>query len=629
MAEDKVEPREINWRQLLPWTVLFQGFRVALDFNKLLLAAGGILAMALVWWVLSALFYYERPTWPGNYQADYGEEAWSRFKRDRERWTLMYAAAGPDQSKRLDAADLADTPAEWRILGAEAEQVDKELKGGKTEDAIRDEAHREKRTVLLKNAEGQNETAAVPEAVTLKALRLARAPDMRGGRMRTLPWFEYRGSNPFLLATGQVSRPWAEGHFLEWLLTEECPVLLEPLAKLLSPVIFFFNPHAGPWLRFYCLLLLLATVAIWSLFGGAITRIAAVQVARQEKLSAKEAITFTLRHYWSILTAPLAPLVLVAGIVVIMIIFFGLPQLVLGLGDLWSGLLWWAVIALGLLMALALVGLVGWPLMSATVSAEGADFWEAASRAYSYVYNAPWHYLFYGLVALVYGAVLVFFVGFMTSAAVYFAKWGVGLVQPERRDPAFLFVYAPTSFGWRNLLLQGAQIDGVPLVGRDGQIDSEAYARFVNDKPATQSDMQMTWYNKVGAVLVAFWLWLLFLLMLGFGYSYFWSAGTIIYLLMRRKVDDTEMDEVYLEEEDLEGSYGAVAPPATKPAAPSAAPAGGPSLQMVEAPTLRTPPPSPPPPAAAPQPEQPSGATATAPPPDGNAGTPPAGGAPA
>ena len=57
MAEDRLEARETDWRQLLPWTVLFQGFRVALDLNKLLLAAGGIVVMALSWWLLAIIFY--------------------------------------------------------------------------------------------------------------------------------------------------------------------------------------------------------------------------------------------------------------------------------------------------------------------------------------------------------------------------------------------------------------------------------------------------------------------------------------------------------------------------------------------------------------------------------------------
>ena len=57
-----------------------------------------------------------------------------------------------------------------------------------------------------------------------------------------------------------------------------------------------------------------------------------------------------------------------------------------------------------------------------------------------------------------------------------------------------------------------------------------------------------------------------FLVIMGFAYSYFWSAGTIIYLLMRRNVDAAEMDEVYLEEEDHEGPYGGALAPAAPPA---------------------------------------------------------------
>ena len=56
MAEEKVEPRETSWRQLLPWTELFRGFQVALDVNKLALAAAGILVMAFGWWLLAVLF---------------------------------------------------------------------------------------------------------------------------------------------------------------------------------------------------------------------------------------------------------------------------------------------------------------------------------------------------------------------------------------------------------------------------------------------------------------------------------------------------------------------------------------------------------------------------------------------
>ena len=61
MVEDKVEPRPSNGRPRFLWTEIFQGFRIALDFNKLILAAAGILVMAIGWWLLANIFNYSRP----------------------------------------------------------------------------------------------------------------------------------------------------------------------------------------------------------------------------------------------------------------------------------------------------------------------------------------------------------------------------------------------------------------------------------------------------------------------------------------------------------------------------------------------------------------------------------------
>ena len=38
--------------------------------------------------------------------------------------------------------------------------------------------------------------------------------------LKTMPWSEDRGPNPFLLATGQSGRPWEAGHFWEWFLSD-------------------------------------------------------------------------------------------------------------------------------------------------------------------------------------------------------------------------------------------------------------------------------------------------------------------------------------------------------------------------------------------------------------------------
>ena len=49
-----------------------------------------------------------------------------------------------------------------------------------------------------------------------------------------------------------------------------------------------------------------------------------------------------------------------------------------------------------------------------------------------------------------------------------------------------------------------------------------------------------------GASVIRFWAGCVKLLAVGFLYSYFWTASTAIYFLLRRDVDATEMDEVWL-----------------------------------------------------------------------------------
>jgi hypothetical protein len=323
--------------------------------------------------------------------------------------------------------------------------------------------------------------------------------------------------------------------------TEQTPVLLEPLVKFMRPVFYFFRHPVGFLNYLYLTIILVGTLAIWAFFGGVITRMAAVQIARREKIGVRDAWRFTRNRWLSFFAAPLFPLGVIL-VVVLLTIVYGLFHMIPLLGDVLDGLLWPLIILAGLVMAVVLIGLVGWPMMYATVSAEGSDTFDALSRSYSYVYQRPWQYVWYSVVALVYGMALVFFVGLVGSLTVYLGKWGVSQTpfisaKYADREPEYLFVYAPTSYGWRDLLMHGN-----PAAYDHGKIKPEYLA-------------SMKWYNYVGAFMVSAWLFAIFLLLLGFGYTYFWTASTIVYLLMRRKVDDTELDEVYLEEEEPESPY--------------------------------------------------------------------------
>src|SRR5207237_5936 len=87
-----------------------------------------------------------------------------------------------------------------------------------------------------------------------------------------------------------------------------------------------------------------------------------------------------------------------------------------------------------------------------------------------------------------------------------------------------------------------------------------------------------------GAFLISIWVYLAVGMLGAFFISFYFSANTIIYYLMRREVDATELDDVYLEqtEEDFGDTAppaaaatasGSTAPPADVAAAPAAPPA--------------------------------------------------------
>jgi len=642
-----------------PWMRLFTAFRVAIDPQKLFLAAAGLLAMSLGWWLLAVIFYSPVvPQWSEFAAEKDQEQAFKNFTTTRRQWNLRHEMAGylTEPPTTVDAGDVAGTLREFQLLSAIEKSVrqfnkavlvvidDKEsyfkfdaksftfTVDPKVDDLTRLKAQKDVKVgqvQILTEADKRVNVAgtivtldsakdlqalkeALKDARTLERIRFEAETEKDGskrderlaalakyetllanpkikpfGRLRTLPWWEERGPNPYLLVTGRAHPDQSQG-VVNWLITEQAPVLLEPLFKLMTPIKYWFDPAGGIVNRFYLFLVIIWMLVVWGVFGGAITRMAIVQVARNEKVGAGEAIGFVRARIQSYITAPLFPLVFLAGLS-IFLFFFGLFEQIPLLGDvIVAGLFWPVVLIFGLIMAVVLLGLVGWPLMYATLSAEGSDSFDAISRSYSYVFQATWSYIFYGVMALLYGAVLVFFVGFLSSVMVYMGKWGVSNANFwQSRDPSYLFANAPTSFGWRDLLLDKSAIaESTPVVLESGQI---VYRNRL--KPADAS--KLVWYNNLGSLLVSLWLCVFFMLVVGFGYSYFWTSSSIIYLLMRLKVDDTEIDEIHMDDAEDDFTPPAYAPPdhgKTAPAAqpkPAAAPAS--NVTMVESPTLRTP----------------------------------------
>ena len=354
-------------------------------------------------------------------------------------------------------------------------------------------------------------------------------------------------------------------------LTQQGPVLIEPLVKLLLPVVYFFSPGADLKCRLYFLCVLIWTVATWAVFGGAITRIAAVQVARGEKIGLVEALRFTFKRILSYLTAPLFPLLFIFVLLVVMILF-GLPFMIPIFGDIFVGGLFWPVM---LIVGPAHGHRPGRP---GRLAAHVGHHQRRGHRQLGggqpglqlrlpeavalHLVQPGGHRLRGGARVLrrLHGVAdgLPGQVGRVADAGHQLRRR-----QPNGRKPDFLFVYAPTSFGWRPLLLKGAVVDGEKVVDADGQINADGLRQVGRpERAGLQRRRPVGVVEPAWAPLVAFWLGLVFLLILGFSYSYFWSASTIIYMLLRRNVDAAEMDEVYLEEDEGEGAFGGPLTPA-------------------------------------------------------------------
>jgi hypothetical protein len=581
-----------------PWTEIFRCFQVALDPRKLLVAAVAILVMSLMWWLLSVIFYYKAPA------------------REAERYA---------NSRYLNDASLKDE------LAAYAKEEEARSRAAKEAPAPDAQAFNERAARRLGDAEFESD---------LEQWRVLDNLAGPYGRLRRLPWQEYRGPNPFLFATDLLGGSAADRReAVSGFLSGSVPVLVEPLIKLLLPVAKLISPGVSPLTRLYLFLILLSNVAVWAFAGGVITRLAAVQLAGKGPISLGQAVRFVRHRYLAYLGAPLVPIVII-GACVLGLVLYGVLGLIPVVGDLLVlGLGLPVVIVGGAVMAVFLVGLVGYPLMYPTLSAEAdqSDTFDALSRSINYVYQSPWHYLWYWLVAVVYGAAVTLFVLFFTSLTVYVGKWAVGLTASTvwtDRKPEYLFVYAPESFGWRELLTkdspyavrgQWIQVKGgrefahpadtarevmldksgretlnpaeavrkvrYDRMGREvidpAEADRRVYRYEPADPVAYQSAREGFYvYNTWGAYIVGFWVTLIFLLMLGFSYSFFWSAATMIYLLMRLRVDEAGLDEVVVEDDEPELP---MAPP--KPAdAPPAPPAPGTSLPVITTPVPPVPP---------------------------------------
>ena len=250
------------------------------------------------------------------------------------------------------------------------------------------------------------------------------------------------------------------------------------------------------------------TLLVWSAAGTAISRVALVQLGREDRIELISAMRFAQSRVPSVLGATMMP-IFGTAMLTIPIALIGLLMHT-GIGALMAGLLWPIVIVITGMMAMMLLGMLfGWPLVNVALAAEGSDAFDGVSRSYAYTFQRPLRYLAYCVVSALVGILgwlLVWgFSEVVIGLGFWSATWGLGR-------------------------------DGVSLVAT--------------------SSAELTGLTWLGAQLIRFWIAAARTLASGYGYSFFWSAMGGVYLLLRQDVDSTEWDEVYDERRQGGVVYG-------------------------------------------------------------------------
>jgi hypothetical protein len=562
MADESQTLRYVNWRELFPFTHLFRSFRVAIHPSKLFLGLLLVLLLYAGGRVLDAAWM--RAYYPSYDEMDrftaykWAQERGRSFDAVREdlrqanlnQYASRLKAAGivTDDQAAMDAARHGkySSDLERRIITGRNEAIEAADKRLNDELMQADKATNETDKEIRRREARDQHDSAVRQAQEQTAVELENL-----ARLAPRPIFDefmdYEARQFHYVVENAVSWNWLNGLTTRGASEMATFTRGNPLDNELgAAALAFSRPGSvvqavsnfavvGPgWLvRYHLLYFVLYAcwfLLMWAIFGGAIARIAAVHVARDEKISVRQALRFSTSKVLSFIFAPVIPLIIIL-VVGIVVAIGGLLMYVPVIGPIAVGAFFVLALLAGFVMTLVVVGTAGgFNLMYPTVAVEGSDSFDAISRSFSYIFARPWRMIFYTVVSMVYGALTFIFCR-------YFVYVMLGLTH--------FFV------GWW-------------LVGRAGRYWPEIWPPV--------SDYSLAYHvvfpalavsERIAAVLIALWVYVILGLLAGYVVSFYFSSNTIIYFLMRREVDATEMDDVYLEETD--DDFGEAAAAAAAP----------------------------------------------------------------
>jgi len=273
----------------------------------------------------------------------------------------------------------------------------------------------------------------------------------------------------------------------------------------------------------YSVIFFLIVLVSFSVVGGAICRGAALHFSRDEKPTIGECLRFSSDKFISLLFAPLAPVIFVLTVGMVFIFLPGLLTNIPWVGEILMSIMFIAFLFFAAGITITIIYTVaGGGLLFPIVAYEGSDTFDSTCKTYLCVYKTPWRLFFYTFLGLLYGAICYLFVRFFAFVLLTASRWFLELSvwvegsKSEQMSKVGVIWPEPEFF---NLFGSGVEI------ARNG---TEAVAAGVV-------------YLAVAVVAG---------LVGAFVVSFYFSMNTVIYSLLRKKIDDVDISKVYVDADE-------------------------------------------------------------------------------
>lgn len=300
--------------------------------------------------------------------------------------------------------------------------------------------------------------------------------------------------------------------------------LFTPIRTLVEPARVIFQANQSWSALAFAWTQLLWALIVWSLVGGALCRMNALQFALRKRIGLGVALKFSRRQLMSYLSAPILPLSAVLILHGFNWLLGCVAALAPSIGGIMLGIAWGVVLFTGFLMAMLTLGLaIGWPLMIAAVSTEDSDGFDGLSRAFGYLFDRPWHAGLFVMSSLPIFTASRFLIAILIGLAI-----SLGAEAVERGSAP-----AISSHRWSLSL----NFDRSNLGSPAGIVADRLDATLTRGN-------DFGWPGDFGDKALLAWTLIPALFYVGFGPSFFWSATMVSYFLLRQSDDGTPLDSV-------------------------------------------------------------------------------------